>query len=426
MLCWRMLTVCALWIAVNTLCAPVVAADITSRFDPSAYHGKYVVLDFWATWCGPCRQQLPKVKQFYEKIKGNQRVALVGISLDHSRQALTKMVTDQAIAWPQVYDGRGFDSPNVRRYRVHGIPHMVLLDGDGNILIPDGTFLTIQQALEQRLAQAPRGASPSGIASTAGQVTARQRPGSGVADERQDSIGSTSEPYVLTPEDRHRMDRALGATGSIEGDIRYDRRLLQLPAVFPQLSFQDEEQGTMPNLDWRVGPSTYEVRRVPIGHYTLTVVLDANPKNPPGLPGDFIALVPGLEVRQDERVRHDVTVHQLIRLLMPMDNHDPISQSYADPYPSHQGPVQFVWDTVPSATAYRYTVSKCDERLEQSTPIIVKSTWLGQCQIELPPSEPHQFYLFDVAAFDGDTLIGELVIQGKDFRGKEYRFVVAE
>jgi len=302
---------------------------------------------------------------------------------------------------------------------------MVLLDPEGKTLIRDGSLSMIQQVLEEHLAREPSTPTPGGIATVAGQTARNQWPG-GVVGERQDSIGSTSERYVLTPEDRHRINRALGATGAIEGDIRYDRKLLQLPAVFPQLWFQDEEQGTMVNLDWHAERSTYEVRHVPIGRYALTVVLDANPKNPPGLPGDFIALVPGLEVYQDELARHDVTVHQLIRLLMPIDNHDPISQSYTDPYPLHESPVHFVWDTVPNATTYRYTVSKCDERLEQSTPIITGSSWMGQCLVELPPSEPHQFYLFDVAAFDGDTLIGELVIQGKDFRSQEYRFVVAE
>ena len=243
--------------------------------------------------------------------------------------------------------------------------------------------------------------------------------------EPQEGVESAPE-YTLTPEDQHRIDRALGATGTIEGIIRYDRRLLQSPNVQPQLWFRDEEQGTMVRLDWRVEDSMYEVHHVPIGHYALAVVLDADPKNPPGLPGDFFAWVPSLEVHQNELVHSDVTVHQLMRLLMPIDNHQPISQRYADPYPTHTSPVQFMWDTVPRAKTYRYTVSMGDERHEETMPVTTESTRLGQCSLELPPNEAHQFYLFDVTAFDGETLVGELVIQGKDFRSQEYRFVVTQ
>jgi len=92
--------------------------------------GKIVLLDFWATWCGPCREEMPFVKDLWKKY-GGDRFVIVGISLDRDRGALNRYLEKEGITWPQVYDGGGFDSRVSRLYGVHAIPHTVLIDQDG-------------------------------------------------------------------------------------------------------------------------------------------------------------------------------------------------------------------------------------------------------------------------------------------------------
>jgi len=94
--------------------------------------GKIVLLDFWATWCGPCREEMPFVKDIWKKY-GGDRFVIVGISLDRDRGALNRYLEKEGIAWPQVYDASGLDSRVSRLYGVHAIPHTVLIDQDGVI-----------------------------------------------------------------------------------------------------------------------------------------------------------------------------------------------------------------------------------------------------------------------------------------------------
>jgi thiol-disulfide isomerase/thioredoxin len=92
--------------------------------------GKIVLLDFWATWCGPCREEMPAVKEIWKKYRGDQFVIL-GISLDRDRGALNRYLSQEGITWPQVYDRAGDQSSLSRMYGVRGIPHTVLIDQDG-------------------------------------------------------------------------------------------------------------------------------------------------------------------------------------------------------------------------------------------------------------------------------------------------------
>ena len=92
--------------------------------------GKIVLLDFWATWCGPCRAEMPSVKEVWKKYHGDQFV-IVGVSLDRDRAALNRYLGAEGITWPQVYDGAGFQTSLSRIYGVHAIPHTVLIDQDG-------------------------------------------------------------------------------------------------------------------------------------------------------------------------------------------------------------------------------------------------------------------------------------------------------
>jgi thiol-disulfide isomerase/thioredoxin len=95
--------------------------------------GKYVLLDFWASWCGPCRAENPNVVALYEEYK-NKGFEIVGISLDEDKDAWIKGIKDDSITWPQMSDLKGWKSEAAFKYRVQGIPFTVLLDKAGKVI----------------------------------------------------------------------------------------------------------------------------------------------------------------------------------------------------------------------------------------------------------------------------------------------------
>ena len=96
------------------------------------YRGKVVLLDFWAVWCGPCRAEMPNVKQVYEKYK-DQHFEIIGISLDNDKLKLLAYLKEQGATWPQFFDGQGWNNEVAQMYKVRSIPAMYLIDGEGVI-----------------------------------------------------------------------------------------------------------------------------------------------------------------------------------------------------------------------------------------------------------------------------------------------------
>ncbi len=108
--------------------------DTTGKtWNLAAMRGKVVLIDFWATWCGPCVGEIPNLKQVYAQYK-DHGFEIVGVSLDgDDRAAFEQWLTDNQVSWPQIYDGQGWKAELARRYEVHGIPFTILLDQEGRI-----------------------------------------------------------------------------------------------------------------------------------------------------------------------------------------------------------------------------------------------------------------------------------------------------
>ncbi len=98
----------------------------------SDLRGKVVLLDFWATWCVPCMDELPRLRQIYRAF-AEEDFEIIGISLDTSGQTLRRVLDEQEVEWPQYFDGGGWETEIAELYRIEATPHLILLDQDGVI-----------------------------------------------------------------------------------------------------------------------------------------------------------------------------------------------------------------------------------------------------------------------------------------------------
>ena len=99
----------------------------------SQYKGQYVLVDFWASWCGPCRGENPNVVAAYKKYK-NKNFTVLGVSLDEEKDAWMKAIKKDGLTWKHISDLKGWQSAVVPVYGIEGIPYNVLLDPEGKIL----------------------------------------------------------------------------------------------------------------------------------------------------------------------------------------------------------------------------------------------------------------------------------------------------
>ena len=98
-----------------------------------SFKGKYLLVDFWASWCGPCRKENPNVRQAYTKFK-TKGFEILGVSLDTDKDAWIKAIGKDQLDWPQVSDLKGWKSTVSTNYGIRGIPFNVLLDKNGVII----------------------------------------------------------------------------------------------------------------------------------------------------------------------------------------------------------------------------------------------------------------------------------------------------
>lgn len=116
----------------------------------SDYAGKdkYVFVDFWASWCGPCRDEMPNVVNAYKKYK-NKGFEIVGVSLDKDEDKWIQGIKDLEMTWPQMSDLKLWESEVVGLYAIQSIPHTILLDKDGKIIAKN----LRGEELDQKLAE---------------------------------------------------------------------------------------------------------------------------------------------------------------------------------------------------------------------------------------------------------------------------------
>lgn len=99
----------------------------------SDFKGKVVLIDFWASWCGPCRKDNPHVVELYNKYKADG-FEILGVSLDKTQDRWEQAIAKDKLTWPQVSDLKGWKNEVAQLYSVKSIPHTVLLDAEGKIL----------------------------------------------------------------------------------------------------------------------------------------------------------------------------------------------------------------------------------------------------------------------------------------------------
>lgn len=95
--------------------------------------GKVVLVDFWASWCGPCRREMPNLVETYAEYKG-KNFEIVGVSLDQDDAAWKESINKMNMTWPQMSDLKFWQSEGAQLYAVSSIPHTVLIDGEGTII----------------------------------------------------------------------------------------------------------------------------------------------------------------------------------------------------------------------------------------------------------------------------------------------------
>jgi len=97
--------------------------------------GKYVLLDFWASWCGPCRQENPTLVKAYAKYK-EKGFEILGISLDNpdAKEAWIEAIEKDGLTWRQVSDLKAWNNAVARTYGIRAIPHSFLIDPQGTII----------------------------------------------------------------------------------------------------------------------------------------------------------------------------------------------------------------------------------------------------------------------------------------------------
>ncbi len=138
-------------LAVGTTFPAFAVKDLNGQpLSVAGTKSRVVLIDFWATWCGPCMAELPNVIKAYDKYHA-KGFAIIGVNLDDNSALVTAFLKDHPLAWPQFSDGKGWENELAVKYGVHRIPATYLLDAEGKILAKDLFGDELEQALAKAL-----------------------------------------------------------------------------------------------------------------------------------------------------------------------------------------------------------------------------------------------------------------------------------
>ncbi len=112
------------------------ATTVGDRITLESFKGRVLLVDFWASWCKPCRQEMPTVKSVYKEFH-DKGFEILGVSLDQSESSFRGYIEEQGITWPQIFDGGGWKSSVGKLYGVYSIPATFLIDRNGTIRYRD-------------------------------------------------------------------------------------------------------------------------------------------------------------------------------------------------------------------------------------------------------------------------------------------------
>ena len=116
----------------------------------SSLRGKYVLIDFWASWCGPCRQENPNVVAAFQRYR-NKNFTVLGVSLDKNKADWLNAIREDKLEWQQVSDLKFWETPLVNLYGFEGIPYNVLIDPKGNVIADNLRGTDLEKKLSEVL-----------------------------------------------------------------------------------------------------------------------------------------------------------------------------------------------------------------------------------------------------------------------------------
>ena len=117
-------------------------------FDTNSLKGKWFLIEFWASWCGPCRQQIPDLKKVYDLYK-NKNFQIVGLSIDERKTDWIKALNKENLDWINVVENEGFGGKIIKKYNLNGIPGNFLINPEGKIIAKDLHPLDLDKILSE-------------------------------------------------------------------------------------------------------------------------------------------------------------------------------------------------------------------------------------------------------------------------------------